>query len=149
LAALEDAEPSTLELNLNAVARLLQLNASETAVMSALVRERVVAQAEDLFETLELDELRIGDSGVVTLLSTMLGHTRGEIVEALSARGRLMSSGLFTADFRSDCQPLASLTSFLQSQAQPVEDVRAALLGQPLKHSLEWEDYDHLRADRE
>lgn len=149
LAQLESMEPSTLELNLRAVSELLHLNAAEAAVMSALVRERVTPQAEDLFETLELDELRIGDSGVVSLLAAMLGVTRGEVVEALSARGRLMSSGLFTTDYRSDCQPLASLTSFLQSQAQPVTDVRAALLGAPLTHSLEWEDYEHLRADRE
>ncbi|MGQ0697322.1 MAG: AAA family ATPase [Panacagrimonas sp.] len=147
--ALESAEPSTLELNLRSVAQLLQLNPAETAVMSALIRERVLPQAEDLFETLELDELRVGDSGVVTLLAAMLGLTRGEIVEALSARGRLISSGLFTTDYRSDCQPLASLTSFLQSQAQPVPDVRAALLGEPLVHSLEWEDYEHLREDRD
>lgn len=149
IAALQDAEPSTLELNLRAVATLLQLSAAEATVMGALVRERVLSQAEDLFETLELDELRVGDSGVVTLLAAMLGLTRGEIVEALSARGRLIASGLFTADYRSDCQPLASLTSFLQSQAQPVSDVRAALLGEPMVHHLEWEDYEHLRADRE
>lgn len=149
LASLESAEPSTLELNVGAVARLLNLNESESAVMSALVRERVVPQVEDLFETLELDELRMGDSGVVTLMAAMLGLTRGEVVEALSSRGRLMSSGLFTTDYRSDCQPLASLTNFLQSQAQPVADVRAALLGEPLRHSLEWDDYDHLPADRE
>lgn len=149
IAALESAEPSTLELNLRAVAKLLQLSAAEGAVMGALVRERVISQCEDLFETLELDELRVGDSGVVTMLAAMLGLTRGEIVEALSARGRLISSGLFTTDYRSDCQPLASLTGFLQSQAQPVEDVRAALLGEPMAHSLEWEDYEHLKADRE
>ena len=149
LAQLESTEPSTLELNLRAVSDLLHLNAGEAAVMSALVRERVLPQAEDLFETLELDELRVGDSGVVTLLSAMLGVTRGEVVEALSSRGRLMGSGLFTTDYRSDCQPLASLTNFLQSQAQPVTDVRSALLGSPLTHSLEWEDYEHLRADRE
>lgn len=149
IAALESAEPSTLELNLRAVAKLLHLSAAESAVMGALVRERVISQCEDLFETLELDELRVGDSGVVTMLAAMLGLTRGEIVEALSSRGRLIASGLFTTDYRSDCQPLASLTSFLQSQAQPVEDVRAALLGEPLLHSLEWEDYEHLKADRE
>lgn len=149
LAMLESAEPSTLERNLGAVARLLNLSDSEATVMSALIRERVVPQVEDLFETLELDELRVGDSGVVTLLSAMLGITRAEVVEALSSRGRLMTSGLFTTDYRSDCQPLAMLTGFLQSQAQPIEDVRAALLGEPLKHSLEWEDYDHLPADRE
>ena len=149
LTALENAEPSTLELNLRAVAKLLQLNEAESIVMSALVRERVVPQVEDLFETLELDELRVGDSGVVTLLAAALGLTRGEVVEALSSRGKLIGSGLFTTDYRSDCQPLASLTSFLQSQAQPVSDVRAALLGEPMGHSLEWEDYEHLRADRE
>ncbi|MCC2657656.1 MAG: family ATPase [Panacagrimonas sp.] len=149
LAQLESIEPSTLELNLRAVSDLLHLSDAEAAVMSALVRERVTPQAEDLFETLELDELRIGDSGVVSLLAAMLGATRGDVVDALSARGRLMSSGLFTTDYRSDCQPLASLTSFLQSQAQPVSDVRSALLGAPLVHSLDWEDYEHLRADRE
>jgi transitional endoplasmic reticulum ATPase len=148
-ASLENAEPSILETNLGAVAKLLQLNATETAVMSALVRERVVPQVEDLFEILELDELRVGDSGAMSLLAAMIGATRGEVVEALSARGKLMASGLFTTDYRSDCQPLATLTSFLQSQAQPVEDVRAALLGTPLVHSLDWEDYEHLRADRE
>ncbi|MGQ0503115.1 MAG: AAA family ATPase [Panacagrimonas sp.] len=147
--ALEAAEPSTLELNLRAVARLLQLSPAEAVVMSTLVREKVVPQAEDLFETLALDELRIGDSGVVTLLAAMLGLTRTEVVEALSPRGRLIASGLFTTDYRSDCQPLASLTSFLQSQAQPVEDVRAALVGEPLTHSLEWEDYEHLHEDRD
>jgi transitional endoplasmic reticulum ATPase len=149
LEALRNVEPSILESNIQAVARLLQLTESETAVMSALVRERVVPQVEDLFETLELDELRVGDSGVVSLLAALLGLTRGEVVEALSARGRLMSSGLFTTDYRSDCQPLAALTGFLQSQAQPVEDVRSALLGEPMAHSLDWEDYEHLRADRE
>jgi transitional endoplasmic reticulum ATPase len=97
---LTSSEPSTLELNLRAVSELLQLNAGEAAVMSALVRERVVAQAEDLFETLELDELRVGDSGVVSLLAAMLAVTRGEVLEALSARGRLMSSGLFTTIVR-------------------------------------------------
>ena len=149
LASLENVEPSILETNLGAVAQLLQLSATETAVMSALVRERVVPQVEDLFEILELDELRVGDSGAMSLLAAMLGATRGEVVDALSARGKLMASGLFTTDYRSDCQPLATLTSFLQSQAQPVEDVRAALLGTPLAHSLDWEDYEHLRADRE
>ena len=147
--ALESAEPSTLELNLRAVAELLQLNVAEATVMSALVRDRVVPQVEDLFETLELDELRVGDSGVVSLLAAMLGLTRGEVVDALSSRGKLISSGLFTTDYRSDCQPLASLTGFLQSQAQPVIDVRAALLGEPMTHSLEWEDYEHLRGDRD
>lgn len=149
LAALENAEPSTLEANLSAVAQLLQLNAAETAVMSTLVRERVLAQAEDLFEILELDELRVSDSGTVSLLAAMLGLARGEVADALSARGRLMASGLFTTDFRSDCQPLASLIGFLQSQSQPIADVRAALLGEPLAHQLDWEDYEHLRADRE
>lgn len=149
IAGLENVEPSLLATNLDAVAQLLQLNAAETAVMSALVRQRLMPQVEDLFETLELDELRIGDSGAVSLLAAMLGLTRSEVVEALSARGRLMSSGLFTADYRSDCQPLASLTGFLQSQVQPVSDVRAALLGEPLTHQLDWEDYEHLRADRE
>lgn len=149
LIELDGAEPSVLEHNLRAVAELLQLNPAESAVMGALVRDRVVPQAEDLFETLELDELRLGDGGVISLLSAMLDLTRGETVDALSARGKLISSGLFTADYRSDCQPLAALTGFLQSQAQPVADVRAALLGEPLTHSLEWEDYEHLRADRE
>ncbi len=149
LAQLQDAPPSTLELNLRAVSDLLQLSAAEAAVMGALVRDRVQPQAEDLFETLELDELRIGDSGVISLLGTLLGLSRGEVVDAMSSRGRLVGSGLFTADYRSDCQPLVALTSFLQSQAQPVTDVRAALLGEPLAHSLEWEDYDHLPEDRE
>lgn len=149
LEQLASAEPSTLELNLRAVSDLLQLSEAERCVMGALMRDRVLPQAEDLFETLELDELRIGDSGVTSLLATLLGLSRGEVVDALSSRGRLISSGLFTADYRSDCQPLVSLISFLQSQSQPVADVRAALLGAPLAHSLEWEDYEHLRDDRE
>lgn len=149
LAELADAEPSTLELNLRAVSELLHLKDADSIVMGALVRDRVVTQVEDLFETLELDELRAGDGGMISTMSALLGVTRSELVEALSVRGRLMSSGLFTADYRSDCQPLASLTSFLQSQAQPVPDVRSALLGEPLRRSLEWEDYDHLREDRD
>lgn len=149
IARLENAEPSTLATNLDAVAKLLQLGAAEMAVMAALVRARLMPQVEELFETLELDELRLGDSGAVSLLAALLGLTRSEVVDALSARGRLMSSGLFTADYRSDCQPLTALTGFLQSQVQPVSDVRAALLGEPLVHQLDWEDYEHLRADRE
>jgi SpoVK/Ycf46/Vps4 family AAA+-type ATPase len=143
------AEPSTLELNLRSVARLLNLSIAESTLMGALVREKVLASVEDLFETLELDEIRAGDSGVTGLLATLLGLTRGELLEALSPRGRLLASGLFTVDYRSDCQPLPALTSFLQAQAKPVEDVRAALLGEPLVRNLEWEDYEHLRADRE
>ncbi|MGQ0620811.1 MAG: AAA family ATPase [Panacagrimonas sp.] len=149
LKSLEGAEPSALELNLRSVSALLQLSPAEAIVMGALVRDRVVTQVEDLFETLELDELRAGDSGVISVLSALLALTRGEVVDALSVRGRLIASGLFTTDYRSDCQPLPSLTGFLQSQAQPVADVRAALLGEPMSHSLEWEDYDHLREDRD
>ncbi|HKY91872.1 MAG TPA: AAA family ATPase [Nevskiaceae bacterium] len=149
LAGLEGAEPSTLELNLRAVANLLQLGPAESTVMGALVRNRVVPQMEDLFETLEIDELRAGDSGAVSTLATLLGLTRGEVLDAISVRGKLIGSGLFTMDYRSDCQPLSTLTSFMQSQAGPVEDVRAALLGSPIPHSLEWEDYEHLRQDRD
>lgn len=149
LGMLTNARAGTLELNLQAVARLLKLNTAEKKVMGMLVRARVTPQVEDLFETLELDELRIGDSGVITLLSTMLGLSRSEVVNAISRRGRLISSGLFTTDYRSDCEPLAALTGFLQSQGAPVKDVRAALLGESLTHHLDWEDYDHLRADRE
>ena len=47
LAQLQDAPPSTLELNLRAVSDLLQLSAAEAAVMGALVRDRVQPQAED------------------------------------------------------------------------------------------------------
>lgn len=149
MASLDAAEPSALELNLRAVAGLLQLGPAEATVMGALVRNRVVPQMEDLFETLEIDELRAGDSGAVSTLATLLGMTRGEVLDAISARGRLIASGLFTTDYRSDCQPLGTLTSFMQSQAAPVADVRAALLGTPLPHSLEWEDYEHLRQDRD
>lgn len=148
-AGLEGAEPSTLELNLRAVARLLNLSLPESVLMGALVRMKVLAPVEDLFETLELDEIRAGDSGVTGVLATMLGLTRGELLEAMSPRGRLLASGLFMTDYRSDCQPLPALTSFLQAQAHPVEDVRAALLGDPLVRSLEWEDYEHLREHRD
>ncbi len=147
--ALASARPGTLELNLQSVARLLKLNLAEKKVMGMLVRARVVSQVENLFECLELDELRIGDSGVITLLTTMLGLTRSEVVNAISRRGKLISSGLFTTDYRSDCEPLAALTSFLQSQGEPVSDVRAALLGEALTHELDWDDFEHLPADRE
>ncbi len=149
IGALESVEPSVIELNLRSVADLLKLNPAETTVMGALVRNRTVPQMEDLFETLEVDELRSGDSSVISSLSALLGLTRGELLESISPRGKLIASGLFTMDYRSDCQPQAALVSFMQSQSQPVSDVRAALLGEPLSHSLEWDDYDHLRADRD
>lgn len=146
---LDGAAPSTLELNLLAVAGLLQLSPAECTLMGGLVRSRVLSATEELFEVLELDELRAGDSSAMGVLSTLLGLSRGELLDALSPRGRLLASGLFTADYRSDCQPLPGLTRFLQAQAEPFTDVRAALLGEPLPHSLEWEDYDHLRDDRD
>ena len=146
---LDAAEPGTLELNLRAVAGLLQLNAAETALMGALVRTKIQPAAEELFEVLELDELRAGDSTSIGLLASLLGLGRGELLEALSPRGRLLASGLFTVDYRSDCQPLPALTRFLQAQVEPFADVRSALLGEPLLHSLDWEDYDHLREDRD
>jgi SpoVK/Ycf46/Vps4 family AAA+-type ATPase len=146
---LDAAEPGTLELNLRAVAGLLQLNAAETALMGALVRTKIQPAAEELFEVLELDELRAGDSTSIGLLASLLGLGRGELLEALSPRGRLLASGLFTVDYRSDCQPLPALTRFLQAQVEPFADVRSALLGEPLLHSLDWEDYDHLHEDRD
>jgi len=149
LSDLESAEPGTLELNLRAVAGLLQLNLAETALMGALVRTKIQPAAEELFEVLELDELRAGDSTSIGLLAALLGLGRGDLLEALSPRGRLLASGLFTVDYRSDCQPLPALTRFLQAQVEPFADVRSALLGEPLPHSLDWEDYDHLREDRD
>jgi len=149
VAVRESAEPSVLELNLRAVGELLQLSEQEHVLMGALVRAKVSPLFEDLFETLELDEIRAGDSTVMGVLATLLGLTRGELLDAMSPRGRLLGSGLFTIDYRSDCQPLPALTRFLQAQAEPLSDVRAALLGDPLLHSLEWEDYEHLREDRD
>lgn len=148
-AELDGAPPSTLELNLRAVADLLKLSNAESVLMGALVRTKVLSAIEELFEVLELDELRAGDSSAIGVLSTLLGLTRGELLESLSPRARLLGSGLFTVDYRSDCQPLPGLTRFLQAQAEPFTDVRAALLGAPLTHALEWEDYDHVRDDRE
>lgn len=143
------AEPSVLELNLRAVGRLLRLSDQEHVLMGALVRAKVLPTVEELFETLELDEIRAGDSTTMGVLATVLGLSRGELLDAMSPRGRLLTSGLFTIDYRSDCQPLPALTRFLQAQAEPLDDVRAALLGDPLLHSLEWEDYEHLKADRD
>ncbi|HEX4872391.1 MAG TPA: AAA family ATPase [Nevskiaceae bacterium] len=147
--ALAGAAPSSLEANLGKVAELLQLTAGERLLMGALVRARVSALFEDLFEVLELDEIRAGDSGVISTLATLIGLPRGELLEALSPRGKLLASGLFTVDYRSDCQPQPALTRFLQAQPGVVPDVRAALLGEPLAPQLDWEDYDHLRADRD
>jgi len=149
LDAMPDGETGTLELNLRAIADLLQLSRAESVLMGALVRCRVSAMVEDLFEVLELDEIRAGDSVAIGVLSTILDLPRVEVLDAMSPRGRLLSSGLFTVDFRSDCQPLPALIRFLQAQADPVPDVRAALLGEPLQHSLEWDDYEHLREDRD
>ena len=149
IAELGKPEPSTLEANLRAVAGLLQLSPPESLLMGALVRTKVLVPVEELFEVLELDEIRAGDSGAMGMLSTLLGMTRAELLEALSPRGRLLASGLFTVDFRSDCQPLPALIRFLQSQPEPLADVRVALLGDPLAHSLEWDDYEHLREDRD
>lgn len=146
---LAPTEPSVLELNLQAVGRLLRLSDHEHVLMGALVRAKVLPMVEELFEMLELDEIRAGDSTTMGVLATLLGLTRGELLDAMSPRGRLLASGLFTIDYRSDCQPLPALTRFLQAQAEPLDDVRAALLGDPLLKSLEWEDYDHLRADRD
>ena len=124
--ARESATPSVLELNLRAVGQLLQLSEQEHVLMGALVRAKVAPQFEDLFEMLELDEIRAGDSTVMGVLATLLGLTRGELLDAMSPRGRLLGSGLFTIDYRSDCQPLPALTRFLQAQAEPLADVRAA-----------------------
>jgi len=146
---LAGAEPSVLEQNLLAVGELLRLSEQEQLLMGALVRAKVLPLVEELFEMLELDEIRAGDSTTMGVLATLLGLTRGELLDAMSPRGRLLASGLFTIDYRSDCQPLPALTRFLQAQAEPLSDVRAALLGDPLLKSLEWEDYDHLRADRD
>lgn len=149
LDACGEPTPSVLELNLRSVGELLQLTPAEHLLMSALVRSKVTSLFEELFETLELDEIRAGDSTTMGVLATLLGMTRGELLDAMSPRGRLLGSGLFTIDYRSDCQPLPALTRFLQAQAEPLADVRAALLGDPLVQSLEWDDYEHLREDRD
>ena len=91
---------------------------------------------ESMRQMLELDEIRAGDSTTMGVLATLLGLTRGELLDAMSPRGRLLASGLFTIDYRSDCQPLPEDSATVTDNKE-LDALTRSILAQFEEHSAE------------
>ncbi len=142
--------PGPIENNIMSISRELVLDDLEKDFFGMIVRYRVHDQLRSL-----LDDLTREHMGVMELCAICIGHSRSDLAERLRQKGRLLSSGVIVQSSRNgkdvdDHFDIPdTISTAMQRTLANMDDVRQYILGEPLKASLDWDDFEHLGNSRD
>ena len=141
---------STADLWGTAIARRLELDPIETAILALALQYSVNPLIETLFD--RLSDARGGPTRLQrdpALIGLLLGEGQADIESRLSARAALPASGLLRVTQDGTLYVINRLLSLIRAGTPPARDFFDQLLGTTTGEPLPWEAFAHLGREAE
>lgn len=142
---LQQPEASPLQQNLEFLSTELGLSAQESQLFSFITRYYTYEQLQRL-----CDEITNKGISSQQLCSMLLHQDQNDLSQLLRPTSKLLTTGVVRPCFRSGSDlddsfeiPDAVRTA-LQKVCSGAEDIRTYILGEPLRASLLWDDFEHM-----
>ncbi len=150
--SLRASRKSPLQQNLEALAGATGLDKAETEILGFVVRSVIYNEFESLCSELSCTSL----TDMPRLLGAMLGLSSYEILRRLSPEKHLIRCGLLKHNKRRHSQDLSdvitppdAIVCTLMPPNRGLNDIQKFLFGTPCNPELLWDDFDHIREDRD
>lgn len=124
---------------------ILGLNATETFILGIIflyVTDHVFEQLWDGLARNHGRNMTLCDD--VSLFRLLTGAPTLEIAQALSAEGRLRTTGIMTVDDDGDISILPRLAGLIARRIPPTQDIRSLLVTAPREATLPWAAFAHI-----
>ncbi len=145
-------KPSLLQKNLDAFGEEVGLDALEVAILGLAVRHHTESSLSALCEALE-HEAKLKPSQAV---ASLLGAPLAEVARRTRLEGTLAATGILSFEMAHGPYQVGIGTTvstpFLEAVLPPSRGaaaIRRRLLGAPCRADLGWEDFDHVRRERD
>lgn len=143
---------SCLQKNVETLAGQVGLDHIETEILGIALRYRVYSEVESLCDKL----FGAREFNLLRLLGAMLDAKTADVSRRLATGSRLILSGLITLNPRYQYSDFGDMLTIadpvlkaVQSPNRNAADIRRSLFGAPCETDLHWEDFDHIREDRD
>jgi transitional endoplasmic reticulum ATPase len=149
-AALWDTADAPAGRWVEAIARILELDALEGHILGLALHYKVDRRVERLFDA--MSECRGGPTSLhrnTTLIGLLLQAPSTKIETGLTVGARLLASGLLQLQRDGGLNVLGRLKSLVRQGEPPAADLYDQLLGAPAAAPLPWESFAHLGREAE
>jgi transitional endoplasmic reticulum ATPase len=143
---------SCIQRNIETLAGQVGLDHIETGILGIALRYHAYFEVESLYDKL----FSAREFNIFRLLGATLDAKTADVSRRLAKGSRLILSGLITMNpqyQRSDFGDMLTIAEPVLRAVQPpnrnAADIRRSLFGAPCNTDLHWEDFDHIREDRD
>jgi len=139
----------SLERTVRKIAAMFRLDAADAAILGLLIRLQLDHPLASFWRHTPFVNTRLAGDDSALLTAALCGLSRDAFTDRLLPNRPLLSSGLLAIDHDGDVTVLSRLLRVVRSGARDSADVDRVLIGKPAVPELEWDDFQHLGADRD